>query len=97
MRRERPRRSRAAEQCDEVAPFQLIEPHPIPTSQERNGSISDCRGPVSGYNDGLSNRTTGRSGPMKVWVQNLWDDCFWHLASFTAVHKISTRPEILRT
>jgi hypothetical protein len=33
--RERPRRRRAAEQRDEVPPFQLIELHSIPASQGR--------------------------------------------------------------
>ena len=34
-RRERPRSSRAAEQRDEIAPFQLIELHSVPTSHSR--------------------------------------------------------------
>jgi hypothetical protein len=37
--RERPRRSRAAEKRDELAPFQLIELHSIPASQGRRQDI----------------------------------------------------------
>jgi hypothetical protein len=35
VRRDRPCSRRAAEQHDEVAPFQLIELHPVPASQGR--------------------------------------------------------------
>jgi len=38
-RRERPCRRRTAQQCDELAPFPLVEMHPIP-SRERIGGYA---------------------------------------------------------
>ena len=38
-RRERPRRRRAAEQRDELAPFQFIELHSVPASQPGSQDI----------------------------------------------------------
>jgi hypothetical protein len=47
-RRERPRRCRAAEQRNELAPFPLTEMHPIPQGPDRTGRIADWSGSVSG-------------------------------------------------
>jgi hypothetical protein len=52
---ERPRGSRAAEQRDELASFQLIEVHSVPVSQGRDCRISNWRRIVSGYRSGLYN------------------------------------------
>jgi len=48
-RRERPRSRRAAEQREEIAPFQLIELHPVPASQ----------GQIAGYRNG-DDQSAGR-------------------------------------
>jgi hypothetical protein len=53
-RRERPRSRRAAEQRDELAPFQLIELHPLPASQGR----------IAGYRIGEDQ--SGGIGTIKV-------------------------------
>jgi hypothetical protein len=49
LRRERPR-DRAAEQHDELTPFQLMELHPIPTSRKRTAEYPTL-GSVSGHNE----------------------------------------------
>src|SRR5262249_20095591 len=61
-RRERPCDRRPAEQRDELATFQLTEPHSLPSS--RNESIADWQGQVSGLLPcGISTR------PMSGWGQ----------------------------
>ena len=47
-RRERPRGRRAAEQRDEIAPFQLIEVHSVPVNQGPSCRISNWQRSVSG-------------------------------------------------
>jgi hypothetical protein len=62
LRRERPRGRRAAEQCDEVAAFQLIELHSVP-SQGRIAEYrigNDQSGGVGGVRD---SRRLGAPGP----------------------------------
>src|SRR5262252_2627553 len=60
-RRERPRGRRAAEQRDELAPFQLIELHSVPCQPGPDCRISNWPWSVSGY-------TSSEGTPVRAWT-----------------------------
>src|SRR6516165_4551973 len=66
-RPERPCGCRAAEQTDELAPFQLMETHPIPQGPGAHRRISGCSGTVSG----LARRCP--AAPHKRPLARLWE------------------------
>ncbi len=70
-RRERPRRRRAAEERDELAPFQLIELHSVPVRQGRIEDIELAR--ISQEGNDLQPVSRPRGPPMsEIGVSNPW-------------------------